>query len=72
MQQKEGGPTNDVTGDLGGHGRTYWHHRYTVLFYILFVTMVAAPILSALKFNGTLIETLLAACLLAAISPVGA
>ncbi len=72
MQQKEGGPANDVTGDLRGHGRTYWNHRYTVLFYILLVTMVTAPILSALKFNGTLIETLLAACLLAAISPVGA
>ena len=72
MQQKEGGPANDVTGDLRGHGRTYWNHRYTVLFYILLVTMVTAPILSALKFNGTLIETLLAASLLAAISPVGA
>jgi Ion channel len=72
MQQKGGGPTSSASGDLPGLRRTYWHHRYTVLFYILLVTMVAAPILSALKFNGTLIETLLAACLLAAILPVGA
>jgi hypothetical protein len=34
--------------------------------------MVAAPIFSALNFNGTLIESLLAACLLAATLPVGA
>ncbi len=71
IQQKDGGPTTDVTADVPGLRRTYWHHRYTVLFYTLLGTMVAAPILSALKFNGTLIETLLAACLLAAILPVG-
>jgi hypothetical protein len=34
--------------------------------------MVAAPIFSALNFSGALIETLLVACLLAAILPVGA
>ncbi len=72
MQQKRSGPTSDATGDLPGLGRSYWHNRYMVLFYTLIGTMVAAPILSALRFNGTLIETLLAACLLAAILPVGA
>ncbi len=50
----------------------YLRHRYTTLFYTLLVTMVAAPIFSALNFNGTLIESLLAACLLAAVLPVGA
>ena len=33
--------------------------------------MVAAPVFTALSFSGTLIESLLAACLLAAILPVG-
>ena len=63
MQQKEGIP------DLA---RTYLRHRYMILFYALLVTMVAAPIFSALNFKGILIESLLAACLLAAILPVGA
>jgi len=43
-----------------------------ILFYALLVTMVAAPIFSALNFKGILIESLLAACLLVAILPVGA
>jgi hypothetical protein len=72
VPQKVGAPTSAASGDTSGLGRTYWHHRYTVLFYILLGTMVAAPILSTLKFNGTFIETLLAGCLLAAILPVGA
>jgi len=63
MQQKEGIP------DLA---RTYLRHRYMILFYALLVTMVAAPIFSALNFKGILIESLLAACLLVAILPVGA
>jgi Ion channel len=63
MQQKEGIP---------GLARTYLRHRYMILFYALLVTMVAAPIFSALNFKGILIESLLAACLLAAILPVGA
>jgi len=59
-------------GGLVGLGRTYLRRRYASLFYTLFLTMVAAPVLSALKFSGTLIESLLAAALLAAILPVNA
>ncbi|HEY1482978.1 MAG TPA: potassium channel family protein [Candidatus Acidoferrum sp.] len=72
MPQKEGALASAATGDTSSLGRSYWHHRYTVLFYVLLGTMVTAPILTALKFNGTLIETLLGGCLLAAILPVGA
>ena len=72
MQQKGGSPASAASGDLPGLARTYLRRRYTILFYSLLVTMVAAPIFSALKFSGTLIESLLAACLLAAILPVGA
>ena len=72
MQQKGDSPTSGARGGLPGLARTYLRHRYTILFYTLLVTMVAAPIFSALNFDGTLIESLLAACLLAAILPVGA
>ena len=72
MQQKGGSPISGAGDDLPGLARTYLRHRYTILFYALLVTMVAAPIFSALNFKGTLIESLLAACLLAAILPVGA
>jgi hypothetical protein len=72
MQQKGGSPASAASVDLPGLARTYLRRRYTILFYGLLVTMVAAPIFSALKFSGTLIESLLAACLLAAILPVGA
>jgi hypothetical protein len=72
MQQKGGGPTSGASGDLPGRARAYLRHRYTILFYTVLVTMVAAPIFSALKFRGTLIESLLAACLLTAILPIGA
>jgi hypothetical protein len=72
MQQKGGSPTSGASGELSGLARTYLRRRYTILFYTLLVTMAAAPIFSALKFSGALIESLLAACLLAAILPVGA
>jgi hypothetical protein len=72
MQQKGGSPTSGASGDRPGLARTYLRRRYTILFYTLLVTMAAAPIFSALNFNRTLIESLLAACLLAAILPVGA
>jgi hypothetical protein len=72
MQQKGGGPTSGASGDLPGRARAYLRHRYTILFYTVLVTMVAAPIFNALKFRGTLIESLLAACLLTAILPIGA
>ena len=71
MHQNGGSPTSGA-GDLAGLARTYLSRRYMILFYTLLVTMVAAPVFSALKFSGTLIESLLGACLLAAIWPVGA
>jgi hypothetical protein len=72
MRQKGGGPTRGASGGLPGRARAYLRHRYTILFYALLGTMVAAPILSALKLRGTLIESLLASCLLAAILPIRA
>lgn len=72
MQQELGSTTDGSSGNLTGLVHTYLHHRYATLFYTLLVTMVAAPIFSVLNFNGTLIESLLAACLLAATLPVGA
>lgn len=72
MHLKGGSSASATSGDLPGLGRNYLRRRYTILFYTLLVTMVAAPVLTALSFNGTLIESLLAACLLAAILPVGA
>jgi len=53
-------------------GRAYLRQRYTILFYTLLLTMVAAPIFAALEFSGGLIELLLAANLLAAVLPVSA
>ncbi|HLN85062.1 MAG TPA: hypothetical protein VK200_01340, partial [Candidatus Limnocylindrales bacterium] len=53
-------------------GRAYLRQRYTILFYTLLLTMVAAPICAALEFSGDLIELLLAANLLAAVLPVSA
>src|SRR6478672_9862286 len=51
-------------------GRAYLRQRYTILFYTLLLTMVAAPVFDALEFPGVLIESLLAANLLAAVLPV--
>lgn len=48
----------------------YLKNRYRLLFYTVVVTLISAPILSAAKFSGTLIESLLAASLLAAIMPI--
>src|ERR1700741_3728562 len=72
MQREGVIPTSGASDDLNGFARAYLRRRYTVLFYTLLVTMVAAPIFTALKFSGTLIESLFPACLLAAILPVGA
>lgn len=52
--------------------RSYVGCRYAILFYMLLLTMVAAPVCSAVKLSGTLIESALAATLLAAIMPVDA
>ena len=71
MLPKGGSPDSGPNGEVHSLARTYFRHRYTILFYTLLATMVAAPIFSALNFNGALIELLLAACLLVAILPVG-
>ena len=55
---------------LRGLARTYLRRRHMILFYTLLLTLVAAPVISALKMSGALLESLLAASLLAAILPV--
>jgi hypothetical protein len=72
MVQKGGDPAIGATADLPGLARTYLRHRNMVLFYTLLVTMVMAPILNTLNLSGALLESLLAACLLSAVLPVGA
>jgi Ion channel len=57
---------NNTPGDLLGK---YLERRYKVLFYILVLTLITAPILSALKWPGTLLDLILAAGLLAAVMP---
>ena len=60
------------SGDVGAGGlrRAYLRQRYTILFYTLLLTMVAAPVLAAFELTGALIELFLAANLLAAVMPV--
>jgi hypothetical protein len=48
----------------------YLRNRHRILFYTVLLALVSAPILSALKFSGILIESFLAANLLAAIMPI--
>ena len=72
MRQEAGSLTDGSSSNLAGLVYAYSRHRYMTLFYALLVTMVAAPILDALNFNGTVVESLLAACLLAATLPVRA
>ncbi len=57
---------------LGERGRAYLRRRYAILFYTLMSTIVAAPVFAALELPGVLIESLLAANLLAAVLPVSA
>jgi len=59
-------------GRLRDLGRIYLKRRYTILFYTLLFTMVACPVIASLGMSGTLIESLLAVCLLAAVMPVDA
>ena len=61
----------DMSGGPSKFGPVYLRNRYRVLFYTVLFVLVGIPILSALRFNGILIESLLAASLLAAIMPVG-
>jgi hypothetical protein len=57
-------------GALRNLGRIYLARRYTILFYSLLFAMVASPVIAAFGLSGTVIESLLAACLLAAVMPV--
>lgn len=52
-------------------GRTYLRRRYTILFYMLLLTLVAVPLLAIFQLTGALIEFFLAVTLLAAVMPVG-
>jgi len=60
----------DARGTLRRMGSAYLCRRYTILFYTLLLTLVTAPVFSALKLSGTLMETLLAFSLIAAVMPV--
>jgi len=60
---------SDASRILSDFAEAYLRCRYSILFYALFLTMVAAPVLSALKLSGALFESLVAASLLAAIIP---
>ena len=60
---------NGVTGSAG-LGRAYFRLRYTILFYSLLMTMVAAPAAGALGLNVSLVEIFLAANLIAGIMPM--
>jgi hypothetical protein len=60
------------TRALHALGRAYSRRRYSILFYTLLVTMVAAPVFAALNYRGTLLEFFLAGNLLAAVMPVSA
>lgn len=60
------------SGGLRALAGTYLCRRYTILFYVLLLTMVAVPLITTFGLTGALIELLLAASLLAAVMPVGA
>ena len=59
------------TGALRNLGHVYLKRRYKILFYTLLFTMVVFPLIAGFGLSGTLIESLLAACLLAAVVPLG-
>jgi voltage-gated potassium channel len=61
---------SDGNSSLDDFLSKYLERRYKVLFYTLLLTLISAPILSALKWPGTLLELFLGAGLLAAIMPV--
>src|SRR5688572_13431709 len=57
-------------GSPGALGDAYLCRRYKILFYTLLLTMLAAPLITALELKGALLELLLAANLLAAVMPI--
>lgn len=56
----------------GGLAQTYFRRRYTILFYSLLLTAVAAPGLGARRFHGGVLESFLAFNLLLALMPTRA
>ena len=57
MRQNSGvRASNGASGGLR-FVHAYLHRRYKILFYTLLFTLMSAPILSALKFSGTLLES---------------
>ena len=63
-------PTEVRAGGLRNFRRAYMRHRYSILFYSLLFVLVAVPVLNMFKSGAVLIESLLAANMLAAITPV--
>jgi hypothetical protein len=65
-----------IAAKLASHSglvaEAYIRKRYAVLFYSLLLTFVASPLLAALQWKSTFIETLLAVTLLIAVLPVRA
>ena len=59
----------NLVSAFGDFAESYLRRRYTILFYMLLLTMVAAPVLNTLRLSGALFDLLVAACLLAAIIP---
>jgi hypothetical protein len=49
----------------------YLRRRYTLLFYMLLLTLGGVPLITTLGFTGALVDCLLAASLLAAVTPIG-
>jgi Ion channel len=64
-----------VAGDrsppLHPFSAAYLRHRYATLFYVLLLTMAAAPLLAACGLPGSFNEVFLAVSLLAAVMPAG-
>jgi Ion channel len=59
-----------LLGVIRSLGQNYLSRRYTVLFYTLVFTLLASPVIAAFGLSGALIESFLAASLLAALTPV--
>ena len=51
-------------------GQNYLNRRYTILFYALVFTLVTSPVVATLGLSGDVIESFLAASLLAALMPL--
>jgi len=61
---------HSVLGSLSSLWQAYLKRRYTILFYSLVFTIVASPVTAAFRLSGALVESFLAASLLAAVMPV--